>query len=616
MKLFNIFGIGVLLSFALTGCSDFLDEDNKATGNDDADKYLTAHPESLRPIAYDAMKYFATHLELHEEATDLYFVTSAADGYGNFTMTSEDGNIESYYTNAYKAINYANGLVKYAGADSKLGAEGRFLRSLAYYYLIQQFGGVPYSTTYIQTSDRSYPRTPIDQLYSSLISDLTDVYNNSELPASDHKGNASKQAVAALLAKIELSAGWDLGTTLNDAAAGTYTVNDRAHFTEAAKWAEKAINGIQLTMPFADKWSPFNEGNAEEIFSMQWEREGFPGAVEAGGHSMMNQYMSYYGNCNIVGQKGTGSGGKHRMSYKAMRLYDRDDERWDGTFMTTYYNCPVDGSGNVKTEDWGKHGYLAPYNLSASELEKEPIVFKFYPSYMTEEEVRADLESLPNPKKSFNKGYGIIGDESARAVILDYPTVTKIPFGADGTLLDAQYQNTREFIAPAYGGVCVKKYDDPKADNVISKNCYRDIPVFHVSDMYLIAAEAYLMAGNEPEALKKVNDVRKRAKAGELGSFGAYEAMYTGITNVPFAVTPLDVILDERARELYAERTRYEDLRRTKQLMRYNLAFSRVISSPSQMQNTKGEYKWLRPIPANEIKFNNGISQEDQNPGY
>ena len=100
MKLFNIFGIGVLLSFALTGCSDFLDEDNKATGNDDADKYLTAHPESLRPIAYDAMKYFATHLELHEEATDLYFVTSAADGYGNFTMTSEDGNIETYYTNA------------------------------------------------------------------------------------------------------------------------------------------------------------------------------------------------------------------------------------------------------------------------------------------------------------------------------------------------------------------------------------------------------------------------------------------------------------------------------------------------------------------------------------
>lgn len=616
MKLYNIFGIGVLLSLSLSGCSDFLDADNKATGNDDADKYLTAHPESFRPIAYDAMKYFATHLELHEEATDLYFVTSAADGYGTFTLNPEDGNVEKYYTTAYKAINYANGLVKYAGADTKLGAEGRFLRSLAYYYLIQQFGGVHYSTTYIQTSERSYTRTPIDQLYSSLISDLTDVYNNSELPASDHQGNASKQAVAALLAKLELSAGWDLGTTLNDAAAGTYTVNDRAHFTEAAKWAEKAINGIQLTMPFADKWSPFNEGNAEEIFSMQWDRAGYPGTVATGGHSMMNQYMSYYGNCNIVGQKGTGSGGKHRMSYKAMRLYDRDDERWEGTFMTTYYNCPVDGKGNISSDDWGKHGYLAPYNLSASDLAKEPIVFKFYPSYMTESEVIEDLNNLPNPKKSFEEGYGIKGENSARAVILDYPMVTKIPFGTDGTLGSPESQSTEQFIAPAYGGVCVKKYDDPEADNVTGGNDYRDIPVFHVSDMYLIAAEAYLMAGNEPEALKKLNDVRKRAKAGELASFGAYEPLYLGIARGSFNVTPLDVILDERARELYAERTRYEDLRRTKQLMRYNLAFSRTISNPSQLQNPKGEYKWLRPIPANEIKFNSGISQADQNPGY
>ncbi|MDE6417195.1 MAG: RagB/SusD family nutrient uptake outer membrane protein, partial [Duncaniella sp.] len=144
----------------------------------------------------------------------------------------------------------------------------------------------------------------------------------------------------------------------------------------------------------------------------------------------------------------------------------------------------------------------------------------------------------------------------------------------------------------------------------------RDIPVFHVSDMYLVAAEAYLMAGNEAQALAKVNDVRNRAKAGALSSFGAYEASYVGITNVPFTVTPLDVILDERGRELYAERTRYEDLRRTKQLIRYNLAFSRIITSPSQMQNPKGEYKWLRPIPANEINFNTSMTLEDQNPGY
>lgn len=197
MKLYNFFGIGALLSLSLTGCSDFLDADNKSTGNNDADKYLTAHPESLRPVAYDAFKYYATHLPLHEEATDLFFVTSAGDGYGEFTLTAEDGTVKEYYEKSYKAINYANGLVKYGGADSKLGAEGRFLCSLGYYYLIQQFGAVPYVTSYIETSSRSYPRTPLEEMYPAIIADLTDVYNNGDLPATDHKGNVSKQAVAA-----------------------------------------------------------------------------------------------------------------------------------------------------------------------------------------------------------------------------------------------------------------------------------------------------------------------------------------------------------------------------------------------------------------------------------
>lgn len=74
---------------------------------------------------------------------------------------------------------------------------------------------------------------------------------------------------------------------------------------------------------------PLTKRNAEEIFSFQWDREGFKGEVATGGHSLMNQYMSYYGDSQKVGLKGTGSGGKHRMSYKAMRLYDRGDERWE-----------------------------------------------------------------------------------------------------------------------------------------------------------------------------------------------------------------------------------------------------------------------------------------------
>ncbi len=620
MKLYKYLGFAALASLTLTSCSDFLDPDNKSTNNDDADAYLSAHPEKMQPVAYDAFKYFATHIDLHEEATDLYFVTAADDGLGDFLITPENGTVADYYEKSYKAINYANAMIHYSGADSELGNEGLFLRSFGYYYLIQQFGSVPYVTEYIQNSSRDYPRTPLDKIYEGLIKDLTDVYNAGLLPKTNREGKASLQAVAALLAKVELSAGWDLDVKADNYVAGTYTVNSREHFANAAAWAEKAIGGQALTMTFADKWSPFNEGNAEEIFSMQWERAGYPGDVTTGGSSMMNQYMSYYGNCNIIGQKGTPSGGKHRQSYKAMRLWGPGDERYNGTFMTEYWNAPVDKDSKDKYTLWGTEGYLAFYNCKPKELEDKNLAFKFYPAYYTEAEVRQDLATnYANNTHSFTEGYGI-QNGTARAVILDYPAVTKIPFNLDGTLGAATQQTTADFITPAYGGVCVRKYDDPAADNVTRNQTYRDIPMLHLSEMYLVAAEAYYMSGNEAEALTKVNAVRTRAKADIQQSFDAYknDVTYLPLVNsgVTFNLTTLDLILDEKARECYAERTRYEDLRRTKQLIRYNLAFSRTIKNPDQMKGPDGEYKLLRPIPQSEMDFNTAITSADQNPGY
>ena len=166
-----------------------------------------------------------------------------------------------------------------------------------------------------------------------------------------------------------------------------------------------------------------------------------------------------------------------------------------------------------------------------------------------------------------------------------------------------------------YNGICVRKYDDPASDQVARNNCYRNIPVFHVSDMYLVAAEAYMLAGQDGDALSKINAVRNRAGLGNLTSYSAYNAQYTIPSD--FVETPLDLLLDERARECYAERTRYFDLRRTKQLVRYNIAFARSISNVSEMSNDKGEIKWYRPIPAKEFDLNYAMDPEkDQNPGY
>ena len=161
----------------------------------------------------------------------------------------------------------------------------------------------------------------------------------------------------------------------------------------------------------------------------------------------------------------------------------------------------------------------------------------------------------------------------------------------------------------------VKKFDDAATPQIDNATGFRDIVMFHMSMMYLVAAEAQLMAGNEARALQLVNDVRQRSHATLLASFAAYKPSY----DVPEGFgtfTPLDVVLDECAREIYAETTRWMDLRRTHQLIRYNVAYNPYIETVANMCNAQGEQKWYRPIPAAEIQNNTAITEDDQNPGY
>ena len=105
-------------------------------------------------------------------------------------------------------------------------------------------------------------------------------------------------------------------------------------------------------------------------------------------------------------------------------------------------------------------------------------------------------------------------------------------------------------------------------------------------DLYLVAAEAYLKAGNNTEALNRLNVVHKRACGAEL------------------AAVSLDAILEERACEFFGNDQRWIDLRRTKTLQARYTAYN--------YQET-GTVKWLRPIPQYVIDINNAITQ---NPEY
>ncbi len=617
MKRLKYSFIGLASVLFMSGCSDFLDPRN-LSNPDNADVYFYEHPDQIRPVAYDAIRWIATHIDMLDQASDLYINPRGSDD-GTFSMflqTPETGTVESYYKSLYSAINKANCLIHYAGDNETLIAEGKFLRILNYYYLTQQFGAVPYVDFYIQNAQRDFPRTPLNEIYDALLADCEDIYNNSPLEMQNHAGVASKQAVAAIAAKIALAAAWDLDTELIDASKGTYSVKSVNRFNEAAVWAEKAINGIQLTIPFAEKWAWNNEGNVEEIFSAQYDRNGYPGDKNTGGHSLMYNYTAFTTKTNETGIKGNGSGGTNLMSAKSASLFERGDQRFEGTFMTKIYNAPRNLDGNGKPGDaiW-EEGYMAWYNQPEDVQATLPVGVRYYAPGTTIAEAEADIQEMVNSGQAVKFKANTYGVNQPYAAIISGTDIIKWEFKENGQMPSRTKVSFETFCAAGdNNGPTVTKYDDPTSGPVTANQCYRDIPLLHVSEMYLVAAEAYLLAGKEAEALAKINAVRNRAGLNNLASFSAYEAPY--VTNINFVFVPLDLILDERARECYAERTRFFDLRRTKQLIRYNLEFSRYMNSVEKMSNAQGEIKWYRPIPQAEIDSNTAMTSADQNPGY
>lgn len=592
-------------TFVNTSCSDFLDADNKAAI--DAEPYFATEEgqAAVRVSMYNAIKPMVNDVNLTEWGTDIYTVTQTArsNDYNTYDLTYEDSGVEEYYKNAYYMINQANCLAKYGAENPKYLAEAKFIRCFGYYLLTQQYGSVPYVTEYIENGKkRDYPKTPLKDIYSSVINELEGLATDAALPAEDHKGNVNRRAVKALLAKVCLAAAWDLDTQLTDAAKGTYSVTSTENFAKAARYADEVIAGQPLTMSFADKWSPYNEGNEEEIWSVQYERDGFPGDVLNGGNQRQNTYGSQLGDPITSGLKSCS--GVLVPNTKAIYIWAKGDERFEATFMTTIYNY------FPNEYPWPASGYYAYYNASEEAKANLGITERYFPWYTTTEEIN---EYIAEHKSQFAKG------TAANACKVHYIAEPAMlwEFQADGTPGNVTTKDYASYISQYVAPTLVtKKFDDP---NTVQQggvsNCYRDIVVFHVSEMYLTAAEAYLMAGNEGMALKYVNTVRDRAHATHLESFASYHADYTISPNFG-TLRPIDVILDERVREVWAETTRWVDLRRTKQLVKYNVEFNREISSPADMSNARGEIKWYRPIPAKEIGTNSAITDDDQNAGY
>lgn len=552
----------------MTSCSDFLDASNKSNVTA---KQSFATKEGLNNLVNNAYQHlqnvYAAPLftSCFSAGTDMYAdarnkMNEALNTYE--TLTPENTDIKNLYTYLYSGIRAANSVSYYAQTaqvDEKtkgqLVGEARVLAAYEYYLLVNNFGGVPIMKDFLTTADTGYPKSSAADVYAYIISELEDVISKNVLQASTATkggGRISQETAKAILAKTYLSAAWDL--------------NKQEYFSKAAALADEVIAGRKLTTPFADLWKADGSGddNAEFLWDVEYDLA-TANNTTSGGTEWSGYYCNYLGG-NEDNIKATTS--SYVPTLYALHCFKKGDQRYDATFMK---ELPDINKGNAAGT-----GYWTWYKNGESLVGKP--VTRYYSAWY---ETDADFEAWK----------AIDPANRANTYRIPMDSQSKEAQNMDGR--DMEYYDNQQLV---YGSSPCKKFDDSKTAKTEKNTCYRDIHIITLPEMYLVAAEAYLKAGDNPKALARLNEVHQRA----------------GLPALTGTIT-IDDILDENACENFGNEARWMDLRRTQTLV------TRCTKYNHEMGDKAAQYigkKLLRPIPQAAIDANDQLTLADQNPGY
>ncbi|WP_200979200.1 RagB/SusD family nutrient uptake outer membrane protein [Echinicola sp. 20G] len=200
-------------------------------------------------------------------------------------------------------------------------AEGRFMRGLAYAYLVQNWGPVPIitnNTTLLQ--DTTIARNTVESVWEFIIKDFRFAVEN--LPeTSVQEGRLNKWSAEGMLAKMYLT---------RAGVSGSRAQND---LDSAAYFAKRVIDnsGAELMDNYEDLFKTANNNNAETLAALQWTYNA-PNLNAWGAQNSVQAFLAF--GSEITGF-GDGWGGDIGGSKWMLELYDDwvFDERRKATFM-------------------------------------------------------------------------------------------------------------------------------------------------------------------------------------------------------------------------------------------------------------------------------------------
>ena len=563
-KSFRILALTALL-FSGQACKDTLKETVvSAIGND----YIKTPKgfEDASKAAYSSLRNFYASergLTMTEYGTDIY--TTGADGsYKGFHFYDTQLNsfvdiLQQVWEELYRGINTCNAVIERAPAATvsdaakKLRvAEMKFLRAHYYFILTQQWGGVDLRLTETVLPTKQTGRATETDIYKAITTDLEAAIP--DLPAI----KASSQGASDYGRATKSAAEHLLARVyLTKATSSAKAADD---YTKAATYAQNVIANYNLKL-LPDFASVFAQGageiNDEAIFSVQY------------------------------------------TSDPLTNINTANTNNGDGNKLHLYFGMQYDVQPGMKRDIANDRPFkrLRPTTYLLETVFKDRVNDSRY------KKTFKDTWISNNPGTGLNTSFD---NSKAKMNLKAGDTAIYIP-GVEWSLAQRAAKPYQVLVPSAYTAALfptLQKFLDPNRPDLTYEQGSRDYIAFRLAETYLILAEAQLKQGKMTEATAAINAVRRRA---------AYPGKESAM-EITAAQMDMDMIYQERARELAGEQTRWMDLKRWGKLV------ERVkLYNPDAAANVK-ETSNLRPIPQTQIdrteKAADGSPGFAQNPGY
>lgn len=625
--------ISIIFAFIIVAniaCKDYLLEDNKTGASEDVIYSTKSGLDGLLASSYSYLRGWygkEAAFGLSEGGTDTWLT-----GYDNrqkvlidysgitpevATSSRETMNacFDEYWELFYTAVNTCNtGIKNVENAPSLILSDAdktayigelKALRAFYYWHLVETWGPVQINRDPVNSVSTVGRRDSEEDVYSFILEDIDDAITRLD-GKTIKTGHINLWAAKALRARFLLY------------KASKF--NDNQAYIDAAAAAEDVISGSGTSFytNYADCWSGVNENgisNKEVIWWVDYsdvlENNIMPKRLklDASGLQMTWSQMILRNAANTIGGNAshlmfvgvwnsvTGlttvfkrtdteankilrySGVDYNLgtSYQAyskgftrfvpsgylLDLFnDATDQRYQASFRDAYLLAPV-----LRTAFAGS---VAPPSGFANMRDTALYMLK-------KPATAAQIARAANRYVLFSRTD--VGNSKVYPLYQD--AAGTLPTIATGTTGNDNFKGNRIYIQ-------LKKFDD-LTGSIIRDLASRDAFVIRLSEMYLIAAEGYMMSGQSGPAITKLNALRTaRAISGKSN-------VLTPTEQSQVSGEDISVILDERGRELCGEQQRWFDLKRTGKLVERVMLYNGSAKSNIQSFHT------LRPIPRPQL---------------